>query len=74
MPTKTVDVDGSMSPILSRQPLIMSEKVDAESSDAAMPRALLRAIMRAECDGSEGSCTVAWISQSSGFPHITISM
>lgn len=39
MPIRTVDVDGSIHPNLSSEPLTESEKVSALRSDATVPRA-----------------------------------
>ena len=42
MPISTVDVDGSIHPNLSREPLTESENVSALRSDATVPRAFGR--------------------------------
>ena len=56
---KTVDVDGSMRPILSRDPLMMSEKETVTMREAAWARPLTRRLIMSTMPGTDGSCSVA---------------
>ena len=64
MPMKTVEDEGSMRPILSREEF-MIEKVKVQRNDATVPRDLVRCLSFAEVEG-----TVESRSHNPGFPCI----
>ena len=59
MPMKTVEEDGSIRPNLSTRALTVSEKEAAVSSDAAVPRSLLRTFILVLQSATDVSCTVS---------------